>query len=180
LILDKLVDNYGPILDHLQEEIDSLEEKAASDPTPDLLPRITQQKRDLLQLRRIIGPQREVIAQLTRGEVPFIRETTRVYLRDVLDHLVRAVEMIELYRDLVIGARDIYLSSISNNLNKIMKTLTVITVLALPLNVITGFFGMNFDFIPGLHSPMAFWIVVGMMIGSVVAVLVLFHRKGWL
>lgn len=178
-ILDKLVDHYTPILDHMQEEIDGLEEKAVVDPTPDLLPRIAQEKRELLNLRRIIGPQRDVIAQLTRGEVPFIRESTRVYLRDVLDHLIRAVEMIELYRDLVVGARDIYLSSISNNLNRIMKTLTIITVVTLPLNVITSFFGMNLE-IPGLHSRPVFWIAMFIMVTSVTTLIVVFKRKNWL
>ncbi len=179
-ILDKLVDNYTPILDHMQEEIDALEEKAVVDPTPDLLPKIAVEKRELLHLRRIIGPQREVLAQLTRGEVPFIRETTRIYLRDVQDHLIRAVEMIELYRDLVVGARDIYLSSISNNLNRIMKTLTVITVIALPLNVITGFFGMNFEAIPGIHSQIGFWVTVCVMLTAVTFVLTLFRKRNWL
>ncbi|HWP41418.1 MAG TPA: magnesium/cobalt transporter CorA [Tepidisphaeraceae bacterium] len=183
-ILDKLVDNYTPILDHMQEEIDTLEEKAASDPTPELLPKITVQKRELLNLRRIIGPQREVIAQLTRGEVPFIRETTRVYLRDVLDHLVRAVEMIELYRDLVIGARDVYLSSISNNLNQIMKTLTIITVCALPATIITSFYGMNFEGVPGfnnvLHSPAGFWVSMLGTVALILFLLYLFHRRKWL
>jgi magnesium transporter len=134
----------------------------------------------LLNFRRIIGPQREVLAQLTRGEVPFIRESTRVYLRDVLDHLVRAVEMIELYRDLIVGTRDIYMSGVSNNLNRIMKALTIITVIALPLNVITGFFGMNFDDIPGLHSPLAFWITVAVMISAVTTLAIVFARKRWL
>lgn len=179
-ILDKLVDNYIPILDHLQEEIDTLEEKAVSDPEPALLSKISIQKKELLNLRRIVGPQREVLAQLTRGEVPFIRESTRIYLRDVLDHLVRVVEMIELYRDLVLGARDIYLSSVSNNLNRIMKTLTIITVIALPLNVITGFFGMNFHTIPGLDSPMAFWTTVIIMLTAVGILLMWFRKKNWL
>jgi magnesium transporter len=179
-ILDLLVDNYTPILDYLQEEIDALEEQAVTDPKPDLLPRIARIKRELLNFRRIIGPQREVLAQLTRGEVPFIRESTRVYLRDVLDHLVRAVEMIELYRDLIVGTRDIYMSGVSNNLNRIMKALTIITVIALPLNVITGFFGMNFDDIPGLHSPLAFWITVAVMISAVTTLAIVFARKRWL
>lgn len=178
-ILDRLVDNYMPILDHMQEAIDRLEEKAVVDPTPDLLPQIAVEKRELLNLRRIIGPQRDVIAQLTRGEVPFIKETTRVYLRDVLDHLVRAVEMIELYRDLIVGARDIYLSSISNNLNRIMKTLTIITVVTLPLNVITGFFGMNLE-IPGLHNRAVFWFALIIMASSVTTLLILFKKKSWL
>jgi magnesium transporter len=182
-ILDLLVDNYTPILDHLQEEIDELEEKAATDPKPELLPRIAQKKRDLLNLRRIIGPQREVLAQLTRGEVPFIRESTRIYLRDVQDHLVRAVEMIELYRDLVIGARDIYLSSISNNLNTIMKALTIITVTALPATVITSFYGQNFDiplFNVILRSNAGFWISMGIMVGLILALLAMFRRWKWL
>lgn len=182
-ILDRLVDNYRPILDHLQEEIDELEEKAVTEPSPDLLPKIAGKKRDLLNLRRIIGPQRDVLSQLTRGEVPFIRETTRIYLRDVQDHLVRAVEMIELYRDLVIGARDIYLSSISNNLNRVMKALTIITVTALPATVITSFYGQNFDipfFNAILHSNAGFWISMGLMVGLILGLLAMFHKWKWL
>lgn len=184
-ILDRLVDAYQPILDEMQDELDDLEEEAASEPTPELLPRIALKKRELLHLRRIIGPQREVLAQLTRGEVPFIRESTRIYLRDVLDHLIRAVEMIELYRDLVTGARDIYMSSISNNLNQIMKTLTIITVIALPMTVITSFFGMNFndEEIPGwrwlLHTPSGFWISILIILSLIAGLLYLFRRLKW-
>src|SRR4051812_812091 len=144
-ILDHMVDHYEPILDYLQEALDDLEERALLRPHPDVLTEISVKKRELLNLRRIVAPQREVVAQLTRGDVPFIREGTRVFLRDVQDHLIRIVEMVELYRDLIMGARDIYLSSISNRLNEIMKTLTMMTVIAIPLTVITGFFGMNFQ-----------------------------------
>ena len=179
-ILDHIVDNYRPILDYLEVELDDLEEEALTNPTPDLLVRIAAKKRELLNFRRIVGPQREVLAQLTRGEVPFIRETTRIYLRDVLDHLVRTVEMIEVYRDLVLGARDIYLSSINNNLNQIMKTLTIISVIALPLTVITSFFGMNFEHIPGLQSALWFWVAVAFMVVMVTALLGVFRWKKWL
>ncbi|MGH7215358.1 MAG: magnesium transporter CorA family protein, partial [Tepidisphaeraceae bacterium] len=182
-ILDRLVDAYSPILDDMQDELDELEEEAASDPTSELLPRIALKKRELLNLRRIIGPQREVLAQLTRGEVPFIRETTRIYLRDVLDHLIRAVEMIELYRDLVIGARDIYMSSISNNLNRVMKALTIITVTALPATVITSFFGQNFDvpvFNAILKSNTGFWLSMAIIVAVIVGLLAMFRRWKWL
>jgi magnesium transporter len=183
-ILDLLVDNYTPILDYLQEEIDDLEEQAVTNPTPELLPRIAHKKRELLNFRRIIGPQREVLAQLTRGEVPFVRESTRVYLRDVLDHLVRAVEMIELYRDLIVGARDIYMSSVSNNLNKVMKTLTIITVVALPMTVVTSFFGMNFEGVPGwdwmLHNPVGFFGAMLFILGMVAGLLWIFRWRRWL
>jgi magnesium transporter len=182
-ILDLLVDNYTPILDYLQEELDDLEEQAVNDPTPELLPRIAQKKKELLNFRRIIGPQREVLAQLTRGEVPFIRESTRVYLRDVLDHLVRAVEMIELYRDLIVSARDIYMSSVSNNLNKVMKALTIITVTALPATVITSFFGQNFEtpaFQAILHSRVGFWVSMGIVVTMILGLLAMFRRWRWL
>jgi magnesium transporter len=185
-ILDRLVDAYSPILDDLQDALDDLEEEAISEPTPELLTRIALKKRELLNLRRLIGPQREVIAQLTRGEVPFIRESTRIYMRDVLDHLIRAVETIEVYRDLVIGARDIYMSSISNNLNHIMKTLTIITVVALPMSIITSFFGMNFSTEHVgpwgwlLTHPAGFWVSMLIIVGMVVGLLYLFHRRRWL
>ena len=182
-VLDRLVDAYQPILDDMQDQLDELEEEAVTDPQPSLLPRIAAKKRELLNLRRIIGPQREVLAQLTRGEVPFIRETTRIYLRDVLDHAIRAVEMIEVYRDLIIGARDIYMSSLSNNLNQVMKTLTIITVTALPLTIVTSFFGMNFS-TPGfawlLEHPAGFWGSVVVTIAVVGGLLALFRRQRWL
>lgn len=182
-ILDHMVDHYGPILDYLQEALDELEDRALVDPKTTLLTEISVKKRELLNLRRIVGPQREIVAQLTRGDVPFIREGTRIFMRDVQDHLIRTVEMVELYRDLALGARDIYLSSISNRLNEIMKTLTMLTVVAIPLTVITGFFGMNFSvpiFKAVLESTTGF-IISGILTVSIVGgILFWFHRKGWL
>lgn len=179
-ILDQLVDHYQPILDHLNESLEDLEDEAVNNPSSAVLSTISSEKRDLMMLRRIIGPQRDVIAQLTRGEVPFIRESTRVYLRDVQDHLARAVEMIELYRELVVSARDLYLSSINNNLNNVMKSLTLITVIALPINIMTGFFGMNFDDLPGTHDVKWFWVSMGLMLLAVVGLVVLFVKKKWI
>lgn len=179
-IVDKIVDYYSPILDYLGEALDDLEERALTCPEPALLQEIAGKKRELLDLRRIVGPQREVVAQLTRGDVPFIRESTRVYLRDIQDHLIRTVETVELYRDLVLGARDIYLSSISNQLNQIMKTLTIFSVIALPFTVITGFFGMNFEAMPLLHSPRGFWTAVAVMLCAMIGMLFWFRRKRWI
>ena len=185
-ILDHLTDAYMPILDYLQEALDDLEDRALNEPVQELLHEISHKKRELLNLRRIVGPQREVLAQLTRGEVPFIRLETRTYMRDVQDHLVRTVETVELYRDLVLGARDIYLSSVSNNLNQIMKTLTIITVIALPMTVVTSFFGMNFDDqeIPGWHwllkTPAGFFLSMGFIILMIGFLLYLFRRNKWI
>ena len=179
-LMDHITDAYMPILDYIGEEIDDIEEKALRQPTPDVLISISERKRELLNLRRIVGPQREVVAQLTRGEVPFIRMETRAYFRDVQDHLVRTVETVELYRDLVLGSRDIYLSSISNNLNQIMKTLTIISVIALPLTIVTSFFGMNFEAMPLAHSQWGFWIAMGGM-GVIEAIMFWwFRKKRWI
>jgi magnesium transporter len=184
-VLDHLTDNYNPILDYLQEALDDIEDRALSEPSQDLLKEISMKKRELLNLRRIVGPQREVLAQLTRGEVPFIRPETRTYLRDVQDHLIRTVEMVELYRDLALGARDLYLSSVSNNLNRIMKTLTVITVCSLPFTIVTGFYGMNFDAGVGawsglLKSPVVFWLSMGFILALVGVLLYFFRRNKWI
>lgn len=178
-ILDFMVDAYEPILDFIQESIDDLEERSLNDPKPEVLAKIAVKKRDLLNLRRIIGPQREVVAQLTRGDVPFIRETTRIYLRDVADHLTRTVELVELYRDLILGSRDIYLSSVSNNLNQVMKTLTIISVIGVPMTIVTGFFGMNFDE-PIFHNHYAFWGALVIMAAAVAGMLYLFKKKRWI
>src|SRR4051812_29224847 len=180
LILDHLVDTYLPILDNLEEELDTIEEHALTQPTPDLLVRIAGKKRELLDFRRNIGPQREVIAQLTRGEVPFIRESVRIYFRDVQDHLIRTVETVELYRDLIMGARDIYLSSVSNHLNQIMKTLTIISVIVMPIMAVTSFFGMNFEKMPAIHSLTGFLITMGCTAVFEVFLIWLIKRKGWL
>jgi magnesium transporter len=179
-ILDHITDAYMPILDYLGDALDDVEDRALHEPTPDVLTEISGRKRELLHLRRIVGPQREVLAMLTRGEVPFIRMEARAYFRDVQDHLNRTVETVELYRDLVLGARDIYLSSISNNLNQIMKTLTIISVIALPLTIVTSFFGMNFEAMPLAHSQWGFWIALVGMLGIEAAVFWWFRKKKWI
>lgn len=179
-ILDRLVDHFQPILDWMQEQLDDLEDAAMQSPTSDTLLRISAKKRELMNLRRVTSPQREVIAMLTRGEAPFIREKTRVYFRDILDHLNRAVETIEIDRDLIQGARDIYMSSINNSLNQIMKALTIISILALPLTVVTSFFGMNFEHMPMLHSAWGLWISMGATLAIEIVLAVIFWKKRWM
>ncbi len=180
-LIDRLVDKYSPIIDDFQEQLDKLEDIATENPPPEFLVTISQRKTDLLNLRRIMTQQRDVLGQLTRGEVPFIHDLSRIYFRDVLDHLQREVETIDIYRDLLMGCRDIYMSSINNQLNKIMKTLAVISVVTLPLTVITSFFGMNFaDTIPGFTRPLTFAIAMVGMLFLPVALLLFFRKKDWL
>lgn len=180
-LIDRLVDRYGPILDDFEEVLDKLEEEAIGNPPSEFALRISNHKKDLLDLRRIMTQQRDVIGQLTRGEVPFMGTQSRIYFRDVLDHLNREVETIDIYRDLILGCRDIYMSSINNQLNRIMKTLAIISVVTLPLTVITSFFGMNFaDTIPGFTKPFTFVFAILLMIGLPVVFLYLFRKYKWL
>jgi len=180
-LIDRLVDRYGPILDNFEDVLDKLEEEAIENPPPEFALLISNHKRELLDLRRIMTQQRDVIGQLTRGEVPFMGTQSRIYFRDVLDHLNREAETIDIYRDLLLGCRDIYMSSINNRLSRIMKTLAVISVVTLPLTVITSFFGMNFaDTIPGFTKPLTFAFAILLMIALPVGFLYLFRKHDWL
>jgi len=180
-LLDHLMDKYAPILDDFQETLDKLEETAIENPPPEFLLTISDRKTDLLNLRRIMTQQRDILGQLTRGEVPFLGSMSRIYFRDILDHLNREVETIDIYRDLLMGCRDIYMSSINNQLNRIMKTLAIISVVTLPLTVITSFFGMNFaDTIPGFTRPITFIAAMLLMISLPFLFLYLFRKKNWL
>ncbi|MGA7318067.1 MAG: magnesium/cobalt transporter CorA [Silvibacterium sp.] len=180
-LLDRLVDKCPPILDDFQELLDTLEEEAIENPSSEFLVKISDHKTELLHLRRIMTQQRDILGQLTRGEVPFMGQMSRIYFRDVLDHLNREVETIDIYRDLLVGCRDIYMSSINNRLNRIMKTLAIISVVTLPLTVITSFFGMNFaDTIPGFTKPLTFVAAMLLMICLPVVFLFLFRKRDWL
>lgn len=180
-LIDRLVDKYHPILDDFQELLDTLEEQAIENPHSEFLVTISRHKTELLQLRRIMTQQRDIIGQLTRGEVAFMGQMSRIYFRDVLDHLNREVEAIDIYRDLLMGCRDIYMSSINNRLNRIMKTLAIISVVTLPLTVITSFFGMNFaDTIPGFTRPLTFAAAILLMISLPFFFLYLFRKNDWL
>jgi len=180
-LIDRLVDRYAPILDDFQEELDKLEEEAVENPPPEFAVHISNHKRELLNLRRIMTQQRDIIGQITRGEVPFMGMQSRIYFRDVLDHLNREVETIDIYRDLLLGCRDIYMSSINNRLGRIMKTLAIISVVTLPLTVITGFFGMNFaDTVPGFTKPITFAFAMLLMLCLPFLFLYLFRKMDWL
>ena len=143
-VADYVVAGYMPIVSKIDEEIDEIEDQVFGRPTRDTLERIFTLKRALLSMRRVITPQREVLNKLARDDYPVIDPHDRVFFRDVYDHLVRLQDLNESMRDLVSGALDTYLSVINNRMNEIMKTLTVITTLFMPITFVTGFFGMNF------------------------------------
>ena len=183
-LMDEVVTSYMPVVEQLDEAIDKTEDEVFDKPTPQTLQRIFSLKRSALHLRRIVGPQREVLNRLARDDFAVIDLRTRVYFRDVYDHLVRMHDITETIRDLVGGALDTYLSVINNRMNDIMKTLTVITTMFMPIAFITGFFGMNFFVaIPPYSSwteQPVFILMLSLMVIIPFSMLTWIRRKGWL
>ncbi len=179
-LVDATVDNYFIILEKLGEQIEDLEEELVSNPTPETLQTIHNLKREMIFLRKSVWPLREVIGGLERGESSLIRESTGIYLRDVYDHTIQVIDAVETSRDMLSGMLDIYLSSISNRMNEVMKVLTIIATIFIPLTLIAGIYGMNFRYMPELDWPWAYpmvWLVM-IVIGGLM--LIYFRRKRWL
>ncbi len=178
-LMDAIVDNYFAILEALGEQIEELGEEAVNDPTPATLHTIQALKRDLIHLRRSIWPLREVVSALERGESKLIRKTTAVYLRDVYDHTIQVIETVETFRDMVSGMFDIYLSSVSNRMNEVMKVLTIIATIFIPITFVAGVYGMNFHSMPELAQPWGYPAALVVMAGIAVWMIFFFKRKGW-
>jgi magnesium transporter len=179
-LLDSIVDNYFIVMEKLGERIEFLEEELVKRPIPETLQTIHHLKREMIFFRKAVWPLREVIGSLERGELPLVKETTRIYLRDVYDHTIQVIDTIETFRDMVSGMLDIYLSSVSNRLNAVMKVLTIIATIFMPLTFIAGIYGMNFKHMPELEWKWGYptvWIAV-ILIG--VSMLIYFKKKGWL
>mgnify|MGYP000927951634 CR=1 FL=1 len=164
-ILDVLVDEYMPLIDQMDTEVEWLEDSVLEKPAPETLERLLSLKHSIMSLRRVISPQREMINRLTRDEYPLIDAQSRFYFRDIYDHLVRIQELSDTIRDIVSGAMDIYLNSTSLRLNEVMKALTIVSTIFLPLSFIAGVFGMNFVHIPIAAHPLGFYICcIGMLV----------------
>jgi magnesium transporter len=179
-LIDAIVDNYFIILEKLGETIESLEEELVTNPMPETLQTIHHLKREMIFLRKSVWPLREVISALERGESELIQESTDVYLRDLYDHAIQVIDSVETFRDMVSGMLDIYLSSVSNKMNEVMKVLTIIATIFIPLTFIAGIYGMNFQYMPELGwrwGYPAVWFVIGMIL---IVMVVYFRRKGWL
>ena len=180
-IIDTMVDNYRPEIDELSERLDEIEADVFQRTSPALAKRILDFKRDVSSLRRVVQPQRDVLARLARREFPFIDEQTSFGFRDVYDHLVRLTDESMFFADRITSLLDAHLSQVSNNLNQVMKVLTVIATIFMPLTFVTGLYGMNVD-LPhfGLGGVAMFWMLMAIMVGIVVAMIVFFHRRGWI
>ncbi|MDM7916921.1 MAG: magnesium/cobalt transporter CorA [Candidatus Eisenbacteria bacterium] len=179
-ILDAIVDTCFPLIDAVDERIDEIETALVEGGDRKLLQDIFGVRKDILQLRRLVSPHREILSHLSTHEYPWISAPVRTYFRDVYDHLLRIGESLEIHRDVLTTAVDTYLGQAAENTNRTMKIFTAIATLGLPLTVITSFYGMNFDFLPGLHDPRAFGAMLLSMFGVEAALLMLFRKKGWL
>ena len=182
-VLDALTDSFFPILSDIDDEIDDLEAAVLANPTEEQLERLFGLKRQLIAMRKIVTPQRDLFARSVDevSELPGLQLDERDYFRDVYDHLIRISDLIDSYRDLLSGATDLYLSTVSNRQNDVMKQLTIIATIFLPLSFITGFFGQNFGYeVRNITGVWWFWVAgVGSMAATVVVLLIFFRRKGW-
>ncbi|MGH9869980.1 MAG: magnesium/cobalt transporter CorA [Candidatus Polarisedimenticolia bacterium] len=179
-ILDAVVDGYFPVLEQFGERLEDLEQEVIEGPTRGTLGRIHSARRTLLQLRRAVWPMRDAIGALIRDESGLISPPTRVYLRDCHDHAVQIIEMLETDRELVTGLMEIYLSSLSQKLNEVMKVLTIIATIFIPLTFIAGVYGMNFDYMPELRWRYGYAAVMTGMAALGLGMLWFFARRGWL
>jgi len=179
-ILDALIHNYGPAMEDFEKRISNIEELIIKKPDQRVLDRIFQFKKEVLNLKRIVGPQREVINRLGRGEFRLIPAELRAYYRDIFDEISRYAEMAESHRDVIMMALDAYLSATSNRLNEVMRALTLISTIFLPLTFMTGLWGMNFDVIPIAHHSLGFYIIVAGSVLVGVGMFVFFKFKKWI
>ena len=179
-LLDALVDSGFPVLDWIQDSIDDLEERVLKEPEPEVMSEIHEMKRRLLGFRRSVGPLREVINTLLRDDAKLLSERTSLYLRDCYDHVIRLADMNETYRELTAGLTELYLTQISNNLNEVMKVITIFGAIFIPLTFIAGIYGMNFEYMPELEVWWAYFACLGFMGVVGLALLSFFWQRNWL
>ena len=179
-LIDSIVDHYFTILEKTGEKIETREEELITNPTPETLQAIHDLKREMIFLRRSIWPLREVISGLQRTESPLIEKSTGIFLRDVYDHTIQVIDTIETFRDMTSGMLDIYLSSLSNKMNEVMKVLTIIATIFIPLTFIAGVYGMNFRYMPELKWSFGYAAVWLVMVSVAVVMVIYFKRRDWL
>ena len=179
-LIDSVVDNYFLVLEKYGEKIEVLQEGVLSQPTPETLQMIHGTKRDMIYLRKSVWPLREAINALQRGESSLVTDDVSVYLRDVYDHTIQVIDTIETFRDMISGTLDVYLSSVSNKMNEVMKVLTIIATIFIPLTFIAGIYGMNFKYMPELEWHWAYPVLWTVIIVLGVLMLISFKRKKWL
>jgi len=178
-LLDSIVDEYLPVIDKMEMEIEWLEDSVLEKPNPETLAQLLRLKHSILSLRRVITPLREVINKLARDEYPQIEAQMRLYFRDIYDHVIWVLDISDTIRDIVSGALDIYLNSTSLRLNEVMKALTIVSTIFLPLSFVSGVFGMNFRFMPWIDSASGFLLVNLVFFAVAIGMLIFFKYRKW-
>nr|MDO8116461.1 magnesium/cobalt transporter CorA [Candidatus Sigynarchaeota archaeon] len=179
-LLDYAVDTYFTVLETMEIKLDALEDTLLEYPKREVLTELQAFKKILMFLRKATWPMREIISKLETREFKLMPKTLRIYLRDLYEHMIQVIDIIENQRELLSGMMDIYLSSTSNRMNLVMKTLTIISTIFIPLTFVTGLYGMNFDFMPELSSPVGYPIVLAVMATVSIVLLLTFKKRGWL
>ncbi|AEH61234.1 magnesium and cobalt transport protein CorA [Methanosalsum zhilinae DSM 4017] len=178
-LIDSIVDNYFIILEKIEDKLDLIEDEVVSSPTPDVLRNIHSLKWEMTYLRKSVWPLREVINSMTRTESNLIQESTRIYLRDLYDHTIQVIDTVETFRDILSGMLDVYLSSINNKMSEVMKFLTIIATIFIPLTFIAGVYGMNFEYMPELEWKWGYHLILSLMFLTVLTMVVYFKKKKW-
>jgi magnesium transporter len=179
-LIDAVVDNYFVVLEKFGDKIELLETELIENPKQKTVQRIYQLKRELIFLHNAVWPLREVVSSLGKHESPIIREATAPYVRDVYDHVIHIIDSVDIYREMISGMLDMYLSSVSNRLNEVMKVLTVISLIFMPITFIAGVYGMNFKYMPELEWHYGYPAALLVMFGIGVGMFFYFRRKKWL
>jgi magnesium transporter len=179
-LMDAIVDNYFVLLETLGDRVEAIEEELVSNPSPQILMSIHKTKRQLVYLRKSMWPLREVIGTMNREESLLITEATSVYLKDLYDHTIQVIDTVETLRDVTSGLLDIYLSIVSNRMNEVMKVLTIIATIFIPLTFIAGIYGMNFLNMPELEWRLGYYYTLIVMLGVAIIMVYYFRTKQWL
>lgn len=179
-LIDCIVDNYFLILEQVDQKLEDVEAQVLKNPKTPTLIAVQNIKREIILLRRTLWPMREMISRFNRLETPLIQDSTKFYMEDVYDHIFQAIETVEGFRDIAGSMIDIYMSNITLRLNEIMKVLTIVSTLFVPLTFIASVYGMNFDYIPELHQKWGYYIVLGVMLFVAIGMIFFFRRKKWI
>lgn len=178
-LIDIIIDNYYNVLDHLGDTIEQLEETVYENPSNQSFQRIQALKKELIFLRKALYPTRDALSKLIKGETDFVKEENIRFYMDVYDHVAHLIDSLDTYKDLTSGLLDIHINAMNNKLNEVMKVLTVISTIFIPLTFIVGVYGMNFDFMPELKWEYGYYLVWGIMIILVIVMLAFFRHKKW-
>lgn len=179
-LMDLTVDNYFKVLERIGEKIEELDDQLATEPTQETMRNLHKLKRELIFFRKSVWPLREVIRSLQAEGHPIVEDENQIYLRDLHDHLMQVIDITETYRDILGEMLDVYLSTISNKLNEVMKVLTIISTIFIPVTFVASIYGMNFEYMPELHDPNGYWYIMTLMAIIIGVMVIYFKKRKWL